>query len=249
MPHSFENYDDKSSTYTAMRLPIGAERIVDFISGGNISNINITAPNESDHNHNENLENIINNNINSQLNQSVQTTSTTKSLSHNTALSNIKLFDSGCGTGNYTVAFLQKYGLKSCHCSDYNQAMLDKAKMNIDEALNDVNYNLNDFNLTYSVDNVCDMKNIPSNTYDAVINNQVIHHLRPDNNFSDLKNACKEWYRILKCNNTGSTSSSKSGSAKISINFSPPLSQRLSMWWAELIPKAQSKWECLSPTI
>lgn len=142
--------------------------------------------------------------------------------------SDIKILDSGCGTGNYTVELINKYGVRFIHCSDYSKGMLDEARNNVaalrgsvgDEALRSV---------TFSCDNVCDMPGIPSDSYDLVINNQVLHHLRPDNNFADMRSACREWARVLKTH------------GKISINMCTPKNGFEAYWWAELIPETAAK--------
>ena len=216
MPHSYESYDEKASTYTALRRPLAAKRIAQFISGGG-DGID-GAPTHD--------------------------------------LSNIHLLDSGCGTGNYTVEFTKKggenvYNLKKVHCSDFNMSMVKEAWNNVKQLITgdglktstedgELLPNLKTVSgadISFSVDNVCDMPGLKTGVYDAVINNQVVHHLRPDNDFSDLKAACKEWYRVLK------------SGGRISINFSPPVCVEIGMWWAECIPDAFSAWEKRAPTV
>merc|ERR1712225_111900 len=63
-----------------------------------------------------------------------------------------------------------------------------------------------------------------------------IHHLRPDNDFDDLRKFIAEAARVLK------------PGGKLTINWSPPLHQRIGMWWAELIHRAQRTWEDKSPS-
>lgn len=147
----------------------------------------------------------------------------------------LKLFDSGCGTGNYSCVFLTDYGFLDIHLSDFNSAMVGEAEKNMKNAL--TKSASGSAKLTFSTDNMCNMPNIPSNYFDAVCNNQTVHHLRPDKNFQDLKNACKEWARILK---TG---------GRLCVNWSPAEHQREGMWWAELIPDAQKQWEPRAPSV
>ena len=85
--------------------------------------------------------------------------------------------------------------------------------------------------MTFSTDNMCDMPAIKTGYYDCVCNNQTVHHLRPEENFADLRAACKEWYRVLKPR------------GRLAVNWSTPENQRVGMWWAELIPIAQEAWE------
>lgn len=216
MPHSYESYDEKASTYTALRRALAAKRIAQFISG-----------------HAEGVDG-----------------------PGSTDLSNIHLLDSGCGTGNYTVEFIKEagehvYNLKKAHCTDFNMSMVKEAWNNVKQlsASDAAKTSVEDGKLlpnlktasgadiSFSVDNVCDMPAMETGKYDAVINNQVIHHLRPDNDFSDLKAACKEWYRVLRAG------------GRISINFSPPVCVQIGMWWAECIPDAFSAWEKRAPTV
>ena len=103
-------------------------------------------------------------------------------------LHGLKLLDSGCGTGNYATQFVTKCGFRDIHCSDFNGAMVKEAEKNIRTLDGDIGKGVK-----FSSDDVCNMVEMPSNHYDCVCNNQVVHHLRPDENFADLRKACKEW--------------------------------------------------------
>lgn len=193
MPHSYEDYDEKASTYTSLRRAIGCEKEASFFLGSQWEDGYGTgvaaAPHEK------------------------------------------KLLDSGCGTGNYAVEFLNKYGFQEIHCTDFNGAMVKEAEKNVKTLASEQAQGVK-----FSADNVCDMKDIPSNYFDCVCNNQVVHHLRPDSNFQDLKEACKEWHRVLK------------SGGKIAINWSPAEHVLHGMFWAELIPNAFKKWAPRSPS-
>lgn len=186
MPHSFENYDDKASTYTSLRLPIAPDRTVQFLTNSSATKFP----------------------------------------------SDYHLLDSGCGTGNYAVHFIRHNNIKSIHLSDFNDSMLNEARKNLKTL------GAGDVTLDYHQADICSLDSsiFHDASYDGVINNQVLHHLRPDNDFADLKNACKEWYRVLK------------PGGRIAINFAPPAQQSRSMWWAELIPKAMGIWSQRSPS-
>ena len=41
--------------------------------------------------------------------------------------------------------------------------------------------------------NITDLKDIEKEQFDAICNHQVVHHLRPDNDFVDLRCAAKEF--------------------------------------------------------
>lgn len=193
MPHSFENYDDKASTYTSLRSPIALDETVQFL--------------------------------------------TNKSCDTNFP-SDYRLLDSGCGTGNYAVQFICNHGLKSVHLCDFNGSMLSEAHKNL-KCLETDNTGDKNMTLDFHQADICSLDSsvFREASYDGVINNQVLHHLRPDNDFADLKRACKEWYRVLK------------PGGRLAINFAPPSQQSRSMWWAELIPNAMEIWSQRSPSV
>ena len=104
--------------------------------------------------------------------------------------------------------------------------MLNEARKNL-KGLGADNVTLN-----FNQADICSLDSsiFRDSSYDGVINNQVLHHLRPDNDFADLKKACKEWYKVLK------------PGGRIAINFCPPAQVSRAIWWAELIPKAWGIW-------
>jgi len=83
--------------------------------------------------------------------------------------------------------------------------------------------------------NICELP-YENQSFDAICNNQVVHHLRPENDFSDIRNAVKEFYRVLR----------KGG--RCVIIWSPP-DNHAAFWWNELIPDAFEKVMQLSPTV
>lgn len=178
MPHSFEDYDVKASTYTSMRRAIGWEKEVNHFK---------TNPQP----------------IEEQI-----------------------LLDSGCGTGNYTVEFVKKKCFNAIHSSDYNGAMIREAKANYMNLCNSQGTVTPVTEVTFSTDDVSNMTDFGDEQFDAVCNNQVVHHLRPDDNFGDLRKAAKEWFRVLKPN------------GRLVINWSPKECHINGFWWAELIPTA-----------
>lgn len=198
MPYSFEVYDEKASTYTSLRRPIGVEReAAHFLSDPALKDM--------------------------------------ASGGMPLAAHGLRLLDSGCGTGNYSRELIAAFGFREVHCSDYNGAMVQEAQKNIVERANAAGISAD--KVTFSTDNICDMPAMKSEYYDCVCNNQVVHHLRPDNDFSDLRAACKEWYRVLKPGGC------------IAINLTPGENQRIGMFWAELIPEANAICGARMPTV
>jgi len=139
------------------------------------------------------------------------------------ALKDQKLFDAGCGTGNYAINYAESFG--ELHCADYNESMLKEAEKNLVGKFGKV-----PSNVMLSTCDVSNLADIDNGTYDALCSNQVLHHLRPDDDFEDLRKACKEFYRILK------------DGGRLAINTSSPENVRIGMYWAELIPHAFNLW-------
>jgi len=180
MPHSYEDYDIKSKTYTSLRHAVGI---------------------------NKQLEHFKKNKV---------------------PLDHQKLLDAGCGTGNYMLHYLNKMG--SIHCSDYNEGMLNEAKKNFSAS------GVATKNIRFTKDSIIDMIAMKDCAYDAICNNQVIHHLRSDNDFEDLRNTTKEFYRVLK------------PGGRLVINWSPFDSCWQGFYYVQLIPDAFNKWLPRCPT-
>jgi len=139
------------------------------------------------------------------------------------ALKDQKLFDAGCGTGNYAVSYAKHFG--EIYCADYNESMVKEAEKNIVGEFNKI-----PSNVVLSTCDVCNLEDIDNATFDALCSNQVLHHLRPENDFADLRKAFKEFHRVLK------------DGGRLAINCSAPENVRIGMYWAELIPNAFSLW-------
>jgi len=146
----------------------------------------------------------------------------------NGSLGEKALCDAGCGTGTYLEAFGREF--KTVVACDFSQGMLDEAEK-LWSSLGSEKPPI-----SFQKEDVCTLEGVKTDSFNAVCCNQVVHHLRPDNDFQDLKNACKSFARVLV------------QGGKVCINFSSPENQRHGMWWAELIPKAQAEWEKRSPT-
>jgi len=139
-----------------------------------------------------------------------------------------RLLDAGCGTGNYMVHYLDKMG--SIHCSDYNEGMLNEAKRNFSAS------GAATKNVIFTKDNIIDLKAMDDCAYDAICNNQVVHHLRSDNDFEDLRYTAKEFYRVLK------------PGGRLVINWSPSVNCRQGFYYMELIADGFNKYAPRFPT-
>jgi ubiquinone/menaquinone biosynthesis C-methylase UbiE len=96
------------------------------------------------------------------------------------------VLDAGCGTGNYTAVLAPFVGKITGF--EVSEGMREQAK-----------------NKTEGMDNVTIMegnllKKLPfeEETFDAIIINQVTHHLVKDSDWSNIENLVKEFARVLK---------------------------------------------------
>ena len=179
--YSFAKYEERSGLYTALRQPVGVERIVKLARNADID-----------------------------------------------------VLDSGCGTGLVTVELMKQLPVRHVHCTDFCQEMLDQAKNNVEQAIRSSSHQrITD--VSFSVDNVCKMTNVPSESFDLVMSNHMIHHLHPDNGFQELRNAAKEWYRVLK------------NGGKVSVIHEPAFNTLRSLWYMELLPGAMKKYARQAP--
>jgi len=145
------------------------------------------------------------------------------------ALAEQRLLDAGCGTGNYSCVFLPKF--QAVHLYDYNGGMLEEARKNVEEVLGTGDR----AKAKFEIGSITDL-NAPDASYDSICNNQVVHHLRPDNDFADLRDAAREFHRVLR------------PGGRLCINFSTPSHNSHGFWWAELIPRGMGKINTKSPT-
>ena len=103
----------------------------------------------------------------------------------------VHLLDAGCGTGNYSKAFLDN-GIGKVSCFDASEGMLEKAKKKLAGYIEKgkVGKMKQDF-----------LPNIPfeDNAFDVIIFMLVLHHIdTPSSEFANLKCAMKSAQRVLK---------------------------------------------------
>jgi len=182
MPHSFENYELKSKTYTALRRAIGVDKQLAHFARNE-------APLEAQF-----------------------------------------LLDAGCGTGNYLVEYVEKF--KSVHAADYSEGMLSEARANLAhrdaETSSENGLGLKE-KVIFTKEDISNLAHLPEGSFDAITFNQVVHHLRPDNDFMDFRNAANGFYRLLR------------PGGRVVMNWSPPQNMQEAFYWAELIPDALAK--------
>ena len=142
-----------------------------------------------------------------------------------------KLCDAGCGTGNYSVRFIDSFS--AIHCTDYSAGMLEHAQKNLTQKFEGA---LPKERLSFAKGDITNLTDLKDGTFDAVCNNQVVHHLRPDNDFQDLKDTVKEFHRIL------------GSGGRATLNWTPP-EQADVIWFLELIPEASKKWLLRTPSL
>ena len=131
------------------------------------------------------------------------------------------LVDAGCGTGLYSAALVKN--VRKIEAIDLNARMLKlaKDKMKLEEKNGLINFYIS------SIDSLP----LDDDTADAVMINQVLHHL-PDNSTSGWANhekVFREFWRVLK-----------SGGMLI-INSCSPEQIECGFWFYNLIPEAMQK--------
>ncbi len=131
------------------------------------------------------------------------------------------LVDAGCGTGLYSAALVNH--VRKIEAIDLNAGMLKiaKGKMNSEEKKGLINFYIS------SIDSLP----LDNDTVDAVMINQVLHHL-PDNStggWDHHEKVFREFWRVLK-----------SGGMLI-INSCSPKQIECGFWFYNLIPEAKQK--------
>jgi len=142
-------------------------------------------------------------------------------LGHFGDLNQLEILDAGCGTGNYTLALAQY--VRQVTALDVNEAMLGIARQKV--AYSELKEKIT---LKHGLINELPFEN---NSFDAVMFNQVLHHLDPRGTieFEQLRVALKEAERVLRPNGL------------IMINTSSRLQMRHGFWYLELVPEARQQ--------
>jgi ubiquinone/menaquinone biosynthesis C-methylase UbiE len=133
------------------------------------------------------------------------------------ALTEQRILDVGCGTGNYLNALKGK--IKRLHGLELNEGMLAQAQKKFQ---NDSNVLLDDGSL---------LEPLPynNNIFDGMMCNQVLHHLVEESNqenFPQVRRIMEDAHRVLR----------SQGVFVINSSSHPQLYD--GFWWADLIPEA-----------
>jgi len=123
----------------------------------------------------------------------------------------LKVLDVGCGTGNYLQAFSPLVG--ECYGLEFNSGMLQQVQAKKIP------------NVTIQQGSVLDLENIfGSDTFDVVVMTQVLHHLDVTTHATALSNMA----RVLK----------KGGA--LWLQTQTPHQHMNGFWWTPIIPKASA---------
>jgi ubiquinone/menaquinone biosynthesis C-methylase UbiE len=133
------------------------------------------------------------------------------------ALTEQRILDAGCGTGNYLHALKEK--VNRLHGLELNEGMLAQAQ---EKFQNDSNVRLDQGSL---------LEQFPYNDtiFDGIMCNQVLHHLVAESrseDFPQIRQLIKEAWRVLR----------PQGVFVINTSSHPQLYD--GFWWADLIPEA-----------
>jgi ubiquinone/menaquinone biosynthesis C-methylase UbiE len=144
------------------------------------------------------------------------------------------VLEAGCGTGNYLRALQRRF--RRLVGIDSSQQMLDEARVKLDDHVQLIQGDVLELPLQDA-------------SFQAVICNQVIHHLEegpsanddpadwPANSFQNIGQFLREAHRVLQPEGV------------MVLNFSQPQQVRDGFWWADLIPTAIERIACRTPTL
>jgi ubiquinone/menaquinone biosynthesis C-methylase UbiE len=123
-----------------------------------------------------------------------------------------KLLDVGAGTGTFVEAVRQHYAHVTA--LEYNEGMIEQANKRF-QGNPEVQF----------MQGSADALPFAEASFDAVTMNQVVHHFSPEGNYTVLRDAFKEIFRVLKPGGT------------FFLNHSTPEQVRDGFWWTGLMPK------------
>jgi ubiquinone/menaquinone biosynthesis C-methylase UbiE len=143
-----------------------------------------------------------------------------------TTIKDLQILDAGCGTGNYTCAL--KDSVRVCIGLDFNTGMLEQAASKLDTNANAVLQQGSVIEMPFATD-----------SFDAVVMNQVLHHLDNDDtreNWENVSSTLSEIRRVLR-----------PGGAFI-LSTQTPQQHVDGFWWAPIVPDAAKTLSTRFPT-
>lgn len=143
-------------------------------------------------------------------------------------LSEQRVLDAGCGTGNYIQALKGKVG-DLCGL-EFNEGMLAQAQEKF----------TNDSHVSLEQGSLLERLAYDTNTFDGLMCNQVLHHLETESgaeDFSQIRQLIEEAHRVLR-----------PGGVFV-INSCSHRQLHDGFWWADLIPDAMGRMAKRFPTL
>jgi len=130
------------------------------------------------------------------------------------------LLDLGCGTGNYLVPVAPH--LKKVNCLDYNTGMLEQCAAKVEK--------LGLKHVSLQQGSILERLPFDDNSFDAVMINQVLHHVDTNGDFSGSAKAVSESFRVLK------------PGGLLWISYSDPEQTLKGYWYNRLIPRVAKEY-------
>jgi ubiquinone/menaquinone biosynthesis C-methylase UbiE len=130
------------------------------------------------------------------------------------------LLDLGCGTGNYLAPVAQK--MKRVHGLDYNAGMLEQCAAKVER--------LGMKHVELQQGSILERLAFDDNSFDAVMINQVLHHVDTPGDFAGSAMAVTEAFRVLK------------PGGLLWISYSDPQQTLQGYWYNKLIPRVAQEY-------
>jgi len=130
------------------------------------------------------------------------------------------LLDLGCGTGNYLAPIAPK--MKQVHGLDYNPGMLAQCAAKVEQ--------MGWKHVQLQQGSCLEPLPFADNTFDAVMINQVLHHVDTPNDYSGSAMAVKQAFRVLK------------PGGMLWISYSDPQQTLQGYWYNKLIPRVATEY-------